>query len=170
MLLGHPPCLLLSFIALLGGLAAAIPVYGLAPTATAPPKGACTIHSVAVDTSGSGCRAGTVGVAISSDNSVMTFIFDEFEAAIGPKAGDAPKRALCKVNVTISSPGWAFDVRSVDFRGYVNLQKGVEASLVSRWKWVDLKTDADLKGKVSTLYSLGHCFLPSPPVRKSFPG
>lgn len=78
----------------------------------------------------------------------MTFIFDEFEAAIGPRAGDTSKRALCKVNVTISSPGWAFDVGSVDFRGYVQLQRGVEASIVSRWKWVDLKSGLDLKGKV----------------------
>lgn len=120
-----------------------------APAATTPPKGAATIQSVAVDTSGSGCRAGTVGVAISTDNSIMTFVFDDFQAAIGPTAGDTSKRALCKVNVTMSSPGWAFDVQTVDFRGYVKLGKGVDVSLVSRWKWVDQKTNVDLKGKVS---------------------
>jgi hypothetical protein len=130
-----------------------------------PPKGTCTIHSIAVaepdvSTDGSGCRPDTVGVAISADNSIMTFIFDDFQAAIGPKADNGVrKRALCKVNVTMSSPGWAFDVASVDFRGYVNLAKGVDASIVSRWKWVDPRTEGDLEGKVSFAFffcSLGY--------------
>jgi hypothetical protein len=139
-----------TFLALFIALVAALPQA----TTTKPPKGTCTIQSVAVDkpdvdTDGSGCRAGSVGVAFSEDNSLMTMIFDDFKAAIGPKAGDVKKRALCKVNVTMASPGWAFDVSSVDFRGYINLSSGVDASIVSRWKWVDPKTGADIKGKVA---------------------
>lgn len=131
-------------------IAAATPAP--AATTTKPPKGACTIGAVAVDapdvnTDGSGCRPGTVGVAISEDNSLMTLIFDDFQAAIGPKAGNVKKRALCRVNITMSSPGWAFEVDTVDFRGYVNLASGVDASIVSRWKWVDTKGQ-DMKGKV----------------------
>jgi hypothetical protein len=123
-------------------------------TATLPPKGTCTIQSVDVDvdTSGSGCRAGSVGVSVSQDNSIINIIFDNFQAAIGPNAGDISKRALCKVNVTMSSPGWAFDVNTVDFRGYLKLAAGVEVSLVSRWKWVNSK-GVDLKGKVSLMFS-----------------
>lgn len=137
------------FLVLFATLVASAP----AATATLPPKGACTISSVAVDdpdvdTDGSGCRPGTVGVAIADDNSLLTMIFDDFQAAIGPQAGSAKKRALCKVNVTMSSPGWAFDVTTVDFRGYIKLAKGTDASLVSRWKWVDSKGN-DMKGKVS---------------------
>lgn len=75
-------------------------------------------------------------------------MFDDFQAAIGPKAGNTKKRAFCRVNVTMSSPGWAFDVRAVDFRGYVKLARGVDVSLVSRWKWVDPVTGRDIKGKV----------------------
>jgi hypothetical protein len=121
-------------------------------TAALPPKGTCTIKSVDVDvdTSGSGCRAGSVGVSVSQDNSIINIIFDNFQAAIGPNAGDISKRALCKVNVTMSSPGWAFDVNTVDFRGYLKLGASVEASLVSRWKWVDAK-GVDLKGKVTLM-------------------
>ncbi|KAF2662136.1 hypothetical protein K491DRAFT_585541 [Lophiostoma macrostomum CBS 122681] len=122
-----------------------------AATATTPPKGACTISSVKVDdpdvdTEGSGCRAGTVSAQFSTDNSLVTLIFDDFAAAIGPDAGTTKKRALCKVNVTMSSPGWAFDVNTVDFRGYIELGKGVNASLVTRWKWVDSK-GVDIPGK-----------------------
>src|SRR5262245_57541455 len=105
-------------VAIFAGIASASPAP--AASATRPPPGTCTISAVAVDapdvdTEGSGCRAGTVGVAFTSDNSAMTLIFDKFQAAIGPNAGSIKKRAFCRVNVTMSSPGWAFDVGSVDF-------------------------------------------------------
>jgi hypothetical protein len=51
------------------------------------------------------------------------------------------------VNIGMTSPGWAFDISSADFRGYVYIEKGVNASLVSRWKWID-KNGLDLPGKV----------------------
>ncbi|KAF2707946.1 hypothetical protein K504DRAFT_483201 [Pleomassaria siparia CBS 279.74] len=120
------------------------------PTSTAvkPPKGALTISAVDVDvdTDGNGCRPGSVAVGISEDNSLINLLFDNFQAAVGPNSGDIRKRALCKVNVTMSSPGWAFDVQTVDFRGYIKLSTGVDASLVSRWKWIDNK-GVDMKGK-----------------------
>ncbi|KAF2729252.1 hypothetical protein EJ04DRAFT_589382 [Polyplosphaeria fusca] len=141
--------LILSF-ALFLTFAVAVPAPAATPTR--PPKSAVTVNAVAVDapdvdTNGSGCRQGTVGVAFNSDNSIMTIILDDFQAAIGPQAGSYKKRAFCRVNATITSPGWAFDVSSVDFRGYVNLDGGVNASLVSRWKWIDTSKGVDLKGK-----------------------
>ncbi|KAH4818759.1 hypothetical protein HBH61_035220 [Parastagonospora nodorum] len=76
----------------------------------------------------------------------MTIILDNFQAADGPTAGKIKSRAFCRVTIGINSPGWAFDISSADFRGYVNLDTGAEASLVSRWKYVDAN-GVDLKGK-----------------------
>lgn len=142
-------------------LAKAVP--DLAATTTLPPKGAATVGAVKVDdpdvdSEGNGCRAGSVGVAFAADNSALTLIFDKFQAAVGPAAGDLKKRAFCRVNVTLASPGWAFDVGSVDFRAYVNIAKGVDVSLVSRWKWID-SGGVDMKGKVDISISklLTHC-------------
>jgi hypothetical protein len=123
-----------------------------AATSTLPPKGAATIGAVKVDnpdvdSEGNGCRAGSIGAAFATDNSALTLIFDNFQAAVGPSAGTLKKRAFCRVNITLASPGWAFDVSSVDFRSYVNIAKGVDVSLVSRWKWIDSK-GVDMKGKV----------------------
>lgn len=112
-----------------------------------PPKGSANVTSLEVSTDGSGCRSGQVSSQLASDNSALTIIFDDFTAADGPKAITSHTRALCKVNIGMSSPGWAFDVSSADFRGYVYLEKGVNASLVSRWKWID-SSGVDLKGKV----------------------
>ena len=110
-------------------------IPALIATTTQPPMGIPTLHDVVVDspdvdTEGSGCKAGSVGVAFSSDNSAMTIIFDKFQAGVGPNAGTLRKRAFCRVNVTMSSPGWAFDVAFVDFRSYVNVVKGDRKSVV----------------------------------------
>jgi hypothetical protein len=112
-----------------------------------PAKGKASLTSLDVDLDGNGCKPGDVSVMLASDNSALTIIFDNFSAADGPKAGSAETRAFCRVNIGMSSPGWAFDVDSADFRGYVYVEKGVNASLVSRWKWIDAK-GVDMKGKV----------------------
>ncbi|KAH7348242.1 hypothetical protein BKA66DRAFT_432199 [Pyrenochaeta sp. MPI-SDFR-AT-0127] len=111
-----------------------------------PPAGAVSLASLDVDLDGSGCKPGEVTVVLARDNSAMTILFDNFQAADGPKAGGASTRAFCRVNIGMNLPGWAFDIASADFRGYVYVEKGVEASLVSRWKWID-KNGNDMKGK-----------------------
>ncbi|CBX98526.1 predicted protein [Plenodomus lingam JN3] len=135
--------------ALLFTLALAIPTLHAIPAAAPPlrpPKGAVTITSLSTSHMGSGCPPSSVSINLAPDNSALTLIFDAFVAADGPKAIATTTRALCKVTVGLDAAGWVFDVASVDFRGYVLLEAGVEASLVSRWKWVDAG-GKDLKGK-----------------------
>lgn len=131
------------FTAILTSFVAALP----AAAPVRPPTGGVSFTSLDVDLDGSGCKPGDASVSIARDNSAMTIIFDNFEAADGPKAGKATSRAFCRVTIGVNSPGYAFDITSADFRGYVSIDKGVEASLVSRWKWVD-KNGVDLSGKV----------------------
>ncbi|KAF9730522.1 hypothetical protein PMIN03_010272 [Paraphaeosphaeria minitans] len=145
------PLMLLFAIALLACTSFAAAAPHPAGTVTLPPRGAATVGAVKVDnpdvdSEGNGCRAGSVGAAFTTDNTALTLIFDNFQAAVGPAAGTLKKRAFCRVNVTLASPGWAFNVRSVDFRSYVNIATGVDVSLVSRWKWIDSK-GADMTGK-----------------------
>jgi hypothetical protein len=130
-------------LALLSSLVAGLP----AADPARPAAGGVSFTTLEVDLEGGGCKPGDASVSIAQDNSAMTIIFDKFQAADGPKAGKTKTRAFCRVTIGIDSPGWAFDVTSADFRGYVNIDKGVEASLVSRWKWVDA-SGVDLKGKV----------------------
>lgn len=149
---------LVSFLAIYATLGAAIPqAASLAAAPVRPPKGKVSLMTLDVDLEGSGCRPGDASVMLASDNSALTVIFDNFSAADGPKAKGASTRAFCRVNIGMTSPGWAFDVSSADFRGYVFIEKGVEASLVSRWKWID-KHGLDLKGKVCSSSSWG-CYL-----------
>ncbi|KAF1920196.1 hypothetical protein BDU57DRAFT_561054 [Ampelomyces quisqualis] len=117
-----------------------------AATSILPPVGGVSLASLTVDLEGGGCKPGEASVAIARDNSALTIIFDNFEAADGPNVGDIKTRSFCRVIIGINSQGYAFDVASVDFRGYVNVDKGAEASLVSRWKWIDVNGN-DMKGK-----------------------
>jgi hypothetical protein len=132
------PLTLAFLLALSTSLASALPT-DIVSLAAAPVRD--------VDLDGNGCKTGDVSVMLASDNSALTIIFDNFSAADGPKAGTAKTRAFCRVNIGMTSPGWAFDVTSADFRGYVYIEKGVDASLVSRWKWIDA-SGVDMKGKV----------------------
>ncbi|KAF2845064.1 hypothetical protein T440DRAFT_408842 [Plenodomus tracheiphilus IPT5] len=125
-------------------LPTAIPVTALAPVR--PPKGSIPTPSLSVSLTGSGCTPSSVSVNLAPDNSALTIIFDNFVAADGPKAISSNTRALCKITLAMKTPGWVFDIASADFRGYVWLEKGVGASLVSRWKWVD-GGGVDLPGK-----------------------
>lgn len=131
------------FVSLLASTTVAIP----AAAPIRPPAGGVKV-SLTVDLEGGGCKPGEASVAIARDNSALTIIFDNFEAADGPTAGDANTRAFCRVILGVNSSGYAFDVTSADFRGYVSLDKGAEASLVTRWKWIDTNGN-DMKGKVS---------------------
>ncbi|KAH7076318.1 hypothetical protein FB567DRAFT_583402 [Paraphoma chrysanthemicola] len=111
-------------------------VVSAAPAASAirPPKGAVSVAALEVDTKGGACKPGEVGVALAADNSALTLIFDNFQAGDGPNAPGTSKRSSCRVNIDISAPGWAFDIISTDFRGYIYLESGVTASLTSQWK------------------------------------
>lgn len=135
-------------LALLAVRAAAIP----AALAVAPPAGGVSL-ALTVDMEGGGCKPGEAKAAIAYDNSAITIILDNFQAAQGPSAGNLKSRAFCRVIIGVNSPGYAFDITSADFRGYVKLDQGVEASLVSRWKWIDTSGN-DLKGKVGVCSSV----------------
>ncbi|KAF2871044.1 hypothetical protein BDV95DRAFT_53107 [Massariosphaeria phaeospora] len=145
------PLLTTGLLALWAAIAAARPQAAPIRPPTGVPK-VITVEPEA-DSEGSGCRPGTIGVAFARDNSAMTIIFDGFKAGVGPKAGSLKKRAFCRVTVTMNIPGYAFDVSSVDFQGFISIEKGVDASLVSRWKWID-STGADMKGKGNTQMKL----------------
>ena len=151
-------CFLTFFLlfALIAALASAVPAAVSQAAPTVPPAGGVSLVSLEVTLDGSsGCRPGTVSALLASDYSAITLLFDQFSAADGPKAGNAKKRAFCRVSIGMAAPGWAFDVTSADFRGYVLLEKGVNATIESRWKWV--LDGQDLKGKVYASLLCVHC-------------
>ncbi len=78
---------------------------------------------------GTGCPAGTVSTAFSTDRKTFTMIFDRFVASSGTGVPVTEQRKNCQVNVNLRYPqGWSYSVVSVDYRGYAQLPAGVTAT------------------------------------------
>ena len=75
---------------------------------------------------GTGCPAGSVAENVSPDRQAFTVLFDQYQASTGPGVPFTEKRKNCQVNVDLDFPqGWSFSLFTVDTRGYVALDPGV---------------------------------------------
>lgn len=75
---------------------------------------------------GSGCPSSSVGSSISDDKTVVTLIFDQYIAAVGPKVMVTDNRKNCQLNLKLKYPGgYQYSILSADYRGYAALEAGV---------------------------------------------
>jgi hypothetical protein len=75
---------------------------------------------------GSGCPANTVAQNVAPDLKAFTLRFDSYIAQIGPGVPFTEKRKNCQVNVDLEYPtSWTYTVMTLEFRGNVRLQSGV---------------------------------------------
>jgi len=80
------------------------------------------------DYGGTGCKAGTVAHAISSDRTRMSVIFDSYSAQSGPKVQAKENRKACQLNLKLNIPhGWQYSVFQADHRGFRDITKGSKA-------------------------------------------
>jgi hypothetical protein len=83
---------------------------------------------------GSGCRAGTVAENVSPDLQAFTLLFDSYIASAGPGISPLEKRKNCTLNIDLDFPqGWSFTIFTVDYRGYVSLERGVNGLQTSKY-------------------------------------
>jgi len=77
---------------------------------------------------GTGCPQGSVSQSLSDDRTTFTLIFDSYIASVGPGVLLSESRKNCQLNVNLHIPqGWQYSIASADYRGYVELDKGVTA-------------------------------------------
>jgi hypothetical protein len=75
---------------------------------------------------GSGCPAGSVANATDAAKDVLTLIYDQYVAQIGPGTMPTDHRKNCQINLDVHYPqGWQFSVFSVDYRGFEALDPHV---------------------------------------------
>jgi hypothetical protein len=83
---------------------------------------------------GSGCPAGSVANATDDSMQVLTLLFDDYIASIGPGTAVADHRKNCQINLKIHYPnGWQYSLYSVDYRGYADLDQGVTGEQVATY-------------------------------------
>ncbi|KAF2401987.1 hypothetical protein EJ06DRAFT_370918 [Trichodelitschia bisporula] len=83
---------------------------------------------------GTGCRSDSVGTAFNSNRTLLTLIFDDFVAEIGPNIPVQKSRRFCTVSLKMAVPtGWTFQVEKADWRGHYDLDRGVRGALVASY-------------------------------------
>lgn len=117
-------------LALVPALVAASPLGSIDYVGPDPSQ----VHINGVTYGGTGCRQGTVGVAISEDRSTMTLIFDEYVASIGSGVSVTENRKNCQINIDLLyPPGFQYSIFSADYRGYAALDKGITGTIKSTY-------------------------------------
>jgi len=111
---------------------AAVPMPDTPTMGDAPAPGQVTIKGLTYG--GTGCPQGSVGSAVSEDQSIMTLIFDSYEASIGPGVAKTENRKNCQLNVNLLYPGgFQYSILSADYRGYASVDQGVTGTLKSTY-------------------------------------
>ena len=83
---------------------------------------------------GSGCPLGTIAQTISSDKKAFTLLFDSFLAEVGPGVSIREGRKNCQIILDLDYPGdWTYAIAHFDYRGYMYLDKDVEATQAANY-------------------------------------
>lgn len=78
--------------------------------------------------SGQGCPQGSVRLVLAPDASAITVLYDQFQLQ-GLSGSPQQMDMTCRVDAIISKPkSLGFSIESVDFRGFVQLDRGVRAA------------------------------------------
>jgi hypothetical protein len=75
-----------------------------------------------------------VSSILSDDRTIMTLIFDEYVASIGPGVDITNNRKNCQLNINLRYPsGFQYSIFSADYRGYAYLEEGVTGTQKSTY-------------------------------------
>jgi hypothetical protein len=105
-------------------------------------KGGRTEPEALLASGGSGCKANSVATNFNDEGSVFTVLFSDFAATIGNGVASNLHRRFCGVSVRLNIPaGWTMKVEHVDWRGYVEIDRGVKATFGSHYFWGERRDD-----------------------------
>jgi len=91
-----------------------------------------------VSTSGSGCPSGSVSVSISSDRTIVTLGFDEFQLGIGQGFRREDAEMNCNILLNVHYPsGYSYSVLETTYHGFAMLDEGVVGNLETEYTFAD---------------------------------
>lgn len=97
---------------------------------------------------GTGCPAGSVAENVSPDRQAFTLLFDSYVAEVGPGVPLSAKRRNCQLNVDLDFPnGWSFTIFTVDYRGYISLERNVTGLQQSKYYFQGSAATGTLKSQ-----------------------
>ncbi|MDE1466001.1 DUF4360 domain-containing protein [Spartinivicinus poritis] len=112
-----------------------------------------------IQSSGTGCPNGTVSSTVAPDGKSFVLGFDEYIAEAGPGIPRRENRKVCNLTVLLKIPnGFAFTIADVNYRGYADLDRNVEAMQKSTYFFAGNPREASLqsnfKGPISEDYTI----------------
>ena len=82
--------------------------------------------------SGTGCPAGTAGVAMTTDNRAVSIVFNQFTTEAGVGANKQTTEKNCEIIIPIEAPaGFRMAVAQMDYRGFKALPNKARGKLVA---------------------------------------
>jgi hypothetical protein len=101
--------------------------------ADGPPPTSVRVKSIKAN--GSGCPTNSVQSQINSEGTVLTLLFNKYEATIGPQSKSrADARKNCQILLYLTyPPGYQYTVVGVLTRGYADIDAGVTGDIVSNY-------------------------------------
>ncbi|MBT3980638.1 MAG: DUF4360 domain-containing protein [Bacteriovoracaceae bacterium] len=118
--------LMLSVLLLLITGAAGADVFGWDPDDVDP--GEVTLGTPSLR--GTGCSAGTTDVAISTDGTVLSVLFDDFVVEAGGSIGRTIARKGCSMAIPVHVPqGYSVSLITIDYLGFNSLPRRASAKL-----------------------------------------
>jgi hypothetical protein len=122
------------------------PLLALAVSGSAFADAPAYVRVRNISYAGSGCPAGSVAGNTSPDRQAFTLLFDQYIAEVGPGVPLNQKRKNCQINVDLDFPsGWSYTIFTVDYRGYVSLERNVKGTQQSSYYFQGQGRTATLK-------------------------
>jgi hypothetical protein len=113
-------------------LAAANPLPGLQARGDAPDPAQITIVSTSY--SGNGCPQGSVSTSTSTDKTVITYGFDQFQTYIGPNTKPADHSKNCQLHLNLKYPGgFQYAIVDATYHGFARLDPGVTGTFLTTY-------------------------------------
>lgn len=111
---------------------------------------ASQVKIAGISYAGSGCPAGSVSESMAPDAKAFTLLFDSYVAEAGPGVSLASGRRNCQIAVDLRFPaGWSYTIFDVDYRGYVQLDRGATGTQKTTYYFQGGSQQASLQSNFS---------------------
>ncbi|KAF9736817.1 secreted protein [Paraphaeosphaeria minitans] len=84
--------------------------------------------------SGNGCPQGSVSTSTSTDKTVITYGFDQFQTYIGPGIATKDNSRACQLHLNLKYPGgFQYAVVSATYHGWARMDKGITGDFITSY-------------------------------------